>query len=342
MVSRRSVLWGAGAAAATAMLPGTGVVAAASRDPGVEVLADLSYAPRVGNAHRLDLYLPAGGGGPWPVVLWSRGSAWESDDGNTGGERVARALSGRGYAVAAVAVRSSEQARFPAQVHDGKAAVRWVRAHAGEFGLDAQRLAFMGSSSGGWLAAMVGATAGVTALEGSVGETGRSSAVDAVVDLFGPSDFGLLTRQMPEGACPDYNRAEGLSGCHDDPGSPESRLLGTPVGSDPQRVARADPGRYVSAGGPRWLLMHGTGDRTVPVGQSEVLHEALTRVGADSTFYRLQTRAHDDAFLDETAGHTGRQVLSSSAGGSREVQAGPATWSAVADFLDRALPARLG
>jgi acetyl esterase/lipase len=299
------------------------------------VMRDLSYAPRVGNAHRMDLYLPPEATGVCPVVVWSAGSAWLADNGNTGGERVARALCGRGFAVAAVAVRSSGQARFPAQVHDGKAAVRWLRANAARYGLDADRIAVMGNSSGGWLASMLGATAGVVALEGDLGPTSVSSEVQAVVDLYGPTDFLLMDGHMHEGAVERFNQITGGSRGHDDAASPESRLIGAEIQTVPGRVAEADPSRWVRRGGPPWLILHGTADPLVPFHQSELLLSALERAGVPATLYEMSGRVHEHDYLDEARDFTPRRVRHA-AGGSVAGQA-PATWVLIADFLDAAL-----
>ncbi|MEB3370895.1 alpha/beta hydrolase [Saccharopolyspora mangrovi] len=299
------------------------------------VMRDLGYAPRVGNAGRMDLYLPAEAAGACPVVMWTAGSAWLADNGNSGGERVARALCARGYAVAAVAVRSSQQARFPGQVHDGKAAVRWLRANAARYGLDGERIAVMGTSSGGWLASMLGATAGVVGMEGDLGPTSVSSEVQAVVDLYGPTDFLAMDSHMPAGAIEGFNRITGGTRGHDDPASPESRLIGAEIQTVPGRVAEADPSQWVRCGCPPWLILHGTSDPLVPYHQSELLLAALHRAGVAATLYEMSGRVHEHDYLDETRDFTPHQVHHA-AGGALTGQA-PATWSLIADFLDTTL-----
>ncbi|GAB3689551.1 alpha/beta hydrolase fold domain-containing protein [Saccharopolyspora tripterygii] len=299
------------------------------------VMRELVYAPRVGNAHRMDLYLPAEATGPCPVVVWSAGSSWLADNGNTGGERVARALCARGYAVAAVAVRSSEQARFPAQVHDGKAAVRWLRSQAQRYGLDGERIAVMGNAAGGWLASMLGATAGVVALEGDLGPAGVSSEVQAVVDLYGPTDFLLMNGHMPEGAIERFNGITGGVRGHDDAVSPESRLIGAEIQTVPERVAEADPSRWVRPGGPPWLILHGASDPLVPFHQSALLLRALEAAGVPATLYEMSGRVHEHDYLDETRDFTPRQVHHAAGGGVSG--RAPATWGLIADFLDAAL-----
>lgn len=112
---------------------------------------DLEYAPADppgSNGHKLDLYIPADAKGPLPVVVWTAGSAWMADTGKNGGGLVAQQLNPAGYAVAGVSVRSSSQTKFPGQLHDIKAAIRWLRANAMKYNFDSNHIAIMGDSSG--------------------------------------------------------------------------------------------------------------------------------------------------------------------------------------------------
>jgi acetyl esterase/lipase len=261
------------------------------------VLTGLDYAPAEppdSRGHRLDLYLPDGDG-PWPVLIACGGSAFLDDGGSYYAAELAPWFTGADFAVAGVCTRSSGQARFPAQVHDVKAAIRGLRAHAGEHGLDSDRFAIMGDSSGGWTAAMAGLTG--DRLEGSVGETGGSSRVQAVVDLYGPTDFLQMDAQMLPGACARFNELMGLSDCHDDPGSPESRLMGFPIRIRPDEVAAANPCAYASADAPPFLIAHGQLDELVPHGQSELLFEALAAAGAEATFFSVPGIGHDKGIV---------------------------------------------
>ena len=121
---------------------------------GSEVLRDLAYAPPEpagSQGHLLDLYLPQRTGQPVPVVLWSHGSGWMRENGREGADVVAARLNPLGIAVAGVAVRSSANAQFPGQLHDIKAAIRYLKNDARRYGLDPDRFATMGESSGdGW------------------------------------------------------------------------------------------------------------------------------------------------------------------------------------------------
>ena len=205
---------------------------------------------------------------------------------------IARYFTARGWAVAGVSVRSSAQAVFPAQVHDVKAAIRWLRANADRHHLDPGRVAIMGDSSGGWLAAMAAVTGAAGELEGDVGVSGPSSAVQAAVDLYGPADFLTMDAQMRPGACERFNAAYGLRDCHDDPASPASRLMGFPIRDRPDLVARASPATYASPSVPPTLILHGRDDDLVPEQQSADLHQALLAAGAPVRYVPVPRAGH--------------------------------------------------
>lgn len=303
----------------------------------VRVLTDQAYAEPVdgsATAHLLDLHLPDGAPGPWPVVLFQAGSAFRSDDtkgGSTGlsGGTTAAGLAQRwgplGYAVAGVNVRSSAQARFPAQLHDVKAAVRYLRSRADELGLDAGRVVTAGTSSGGWGAVMAGVVTGVPELEGAeLGHADQPSDVQAVVDLFGPTAFLRMDAQrLPDGQE------------HDPAGSPESELLGFPIQSDPAATERTDPTGYVSAGSPPVWIAHGTADPLVPHQQSELLFAAYERAGATASLTLVTGAGHTDAYLSTGAPD---RVVRTTAGGTTTEGSGPdPTYDAVLAFLQEHL-----
>jgi acetyl esterase/lipase len=219
----------------------------------------------------LDLHLPPEGPPP-PVVLFVHGGGWRLGSRHSAGPAYAAPepftrLAQAGIAVAAVDHRLSGEATWPAQLHDVKAAVRWLRARADELGVDGERVAAWGESSGGHLAALLGLTGDDPALEGDVGVTGPSSAVDAVVAWYAPSDVAAVATDT--GADPL------------DPASREAQLLGGPPPERPDAAAQASPLTHVRPGVPPFLLLHGAADRLVPCVQSERLYAALLEAGAD-------------------------------------------------------------
>src|SRR5688572_20101309 len=170
---------------------------AQDRDPPPKVASDICFAEVDGQKLLLDLYLPANTTQP-PLLVWVHGGAWR------GGSRANPPLGflvDQGYAVASVDYRLSPVARFPAQVHDIKAAIRYLRARESEHGYDARRVAILGSSAGGHLAALVGLTNGHAELEGKVGEHADQYAnVQAIVDYYGPTNFlTILKQSTPHG-----------------------------------------------------------------------------------------------------------------------------------------------
>jgi len=226
---------------------------------GVKISRNLIYAKTPEKDLKLDLYLPeAKPTAPLPLVVWVHGGAWQN---GSKANPPAAPMAARGYAVASVAYRLSHEAAFPAQLHDVKAAIRWLRNHAGEYGIDGSRIGVWGSSAGGHLVALLGTTGDAPDLEGSVGESG-SSRVQAVVDYYGPAD---LRRMSMFPSTID----------HDSPTAPESRLIGGPVQQNAAKADAAGAVKWASAGDAPFLIVHGDSDLSVPLEQSERLHRAL-------------------------------------------------------------------
>jgi len=243
---------------------------------GTTVHRDLAYVANGHDRQKLDLYLPADAQRP-PLVVMIHGGAFRM--GSKEGENPVPFLA-EGYAVASINYRLSGQAIFPAQIEDCKAAVRWLRAHAAQYGYDPGRFGVIGSSAGGHLAAMLG-TAGSTA-EFDVGAyLDASSRVQAVVDRFGPTDFLQMdAHRLPAGQT------------HNTPDSPESQLVGGNLQDNPDKARRANPITYVTRNAPPFLIIHGDNDPLVPHHQSELLVSALKKAGVPVTFYTVKGGGH--------------------------------------------------
>lgn len=323
-----------------AAIPGA---ASASQRPGVTppppaVINDISYAPAEpadSRGHLLDLYLPSSvGNARRPLVIWTGGSAWLADNGKDSAGPIADVFTAKGYAVAGVSIRSSSQAAFPAQVYDIKAAIRWLRAHAAQYRLDPDRFAIMGDSSGGWTTAMAGLTGGVSALEGSVGVTGVSSRVQAAVAFYPPTDFLRMDEQMLPGACAFFNQILGLTDCHNDPLSPESRLVGCAIQTCPQAAGKANPINYVDRRDPPMMILHGQADPLVPPGQSVLLYDAIrSRCGA-AGLYSVPNAGHNWREILDPANHES-QTFSLTFGCRQWTSVGTPdpTWGTIERFL---------
>ena len=245
---------------------------------GVIVHPDLTYVSSGHPRQVLDLYLPSAVG-PLPLIIWIHGGAFRMGSKQ---DHVPFAMLAQGYAIAALNYRLSQHARFPAQIEDCKAAVRWLRAHADTYRLDPSHFASWGESAGGHLAAMLGAAGHERSFD--VGEhLEHSSHVQAVLDFFGPTDFRQMdAHRLPEGMV------------HDPANSPESALVGGPIQDRPAEVARANPITYVTAEAPPFLIVHGDCDPLVPYHQSTLLVAALRAVGVPVTFYTVVGTGHGD------------------------------------------------
>jgi len=271
---------------------------------------DIAYAYK-SSAQKLDIYLPDEGGGPFPVIVSIHGGAFMGCD--KADAQVMPMLEGlkRGYAVVAINYRLSWEARFPALVHDVKAAVRWIRANASQYFFDKRKIAVWGRSAGGYLSVMLGTSAAVKELEDiSLGNPDQSCDVQAVVDWFGPTNFLTMDELLIEAGLPPE---EGME--HSGVNSPESLLLGEQITKIPELVQAANPETYITPATPPFFIQHGTQDATVPVQHSIGLAAKLRNaIGEDKVVLELiEGAAHEDprfespenvqkvfAFLDRT------------------------------------------
>lgn len=252
---------------------------------------DLDYVGDRHIGHRLDIHLPQGKVAPYPIVICIYGSAWFSNNSKGAAFKsgIGQVLLDSGFAVVNINHRSSGDAIFPAQIQDVKAAIRFVRANAEHFSLDASFIGITGWSSGGHLAAFAGTTSGLASfeldgetidIEGSLGAfTGTSSEVDAVVNWFGPTDFLIMD------AC-------GSSFSHDAKKSPESSLVGGAIQSNKNACRLADPATYVKKDNPPFLIIHGDKDPLVPHCQSEHLNQKMQGTGARSELIIVEGGKH--------------------------------------------------
>jgi acetyl esterase/lipase len=233
---------------------------------------DLAYAG-LSTAQKLDLYLPDGGG-PHPLIISVHGGAFMGGD--KGDTQVTPMLAGleRGYAVASINYRMSGEALFPVLIQDAKAAVRWLRAHAGEYSLDPLRFAAWGGSAGGWQVLMLGVTGGTAEFsDPCLPIAPESDAVQAVVAWFPPTNFLKMDEHLAaSGFAPRAEEA------HSGADSPESLLLGGKISEIPAAVRAANPETYLHPAIPPMLLQHGTGDRVVPHQQSVEFAEKASRI----------------------------------------------------------------
>jgi acetyl esterase/lipase len=211
---------------------------------------------------------------PMPVVVFIFGGAFRTGNKDIGIQKLLP-FAQKGYLCASIEYRYSSQAHFPAQVHDVKCAVRYLRAAAAELHLDPNRIGVFGESSGGYLTTMLAVTAGVPELEGDGGWAEQSSQIQAAVVFFGPTDFLAM------------NSAGSIQD-HEAPDSPESELVGGAIRLHPEKTAATNPMRHIKLGQslPPMLLIHGDADPLVPFGQSELLYAALENANAPVRFLK--------------------------------------------------------
>jgi acetyl esterase/lipase len=223
---------------------------------------DVPYASQ-SPTQKLDIYLPDEGEGPFPVVVAIHGGAWAL--GNKRDTQLVPMLEGlkRGFAVVSVGYRLSDEALFPSQIYDCKAAIRYIRARGAEYCIDGDRIGVWGPSAGGHLSALVGTSAGVRELEDlSMGNPDVPSSVLAVVDWCGPTEsFLTMDEELTESGAGVPN--------HSEENSPESRLLGHKITEVLDLVRFASPMTYITPDIPYFLIQHGLEDQIVPIQQSE-------------------------------------------------------------------------
>jgi acetyl esterase/lipase len=259
--------------------------------PPVRIIADQIYSRAGGQDRLADVFIPTSADRP-PVVLWLHGGGWRFGDRRLAPDLAAFAQAS-GLGVVSIDYRLSDEARFPAPVEDVKTAVRWMRSSAQELGLDGGRIGLWGSSAGAHLAACAALSGEHQFITGEYPD--YSSAVQAVVDGYGPMDFGSIDadRQVSASLGTD---AESLGignlVAAGDPDSFESRFLGVPVAASPDAVKLADPVHYLRPGSPPFLILHGQADTLIPCKQSEYLFRAIEGTGNEATLVLFEKLKH--------------------------------------------------
>jgi acetyl esterase/lipase len=247
---------------------------------------DLAYAS-ASDTQKLNLYLPTSGTGPFPVVINIHGGGFKFGDKGMLSEATGKALLNAGYAVASIDYRLSGEAQFPAAVQDAKAAVRFLRANAGEYNLNPDKIAVFGQSAGGNIASMVGVTGNISDYDdASLGNEGVSSAVQAVINQYGPTDFLQMDDQAKAQGCSASDQK------HNDAGSFESAYIGAEIQTLPDQVEKSNPITYISTDTPPFLIQKGDQDCTVPVENTKMLADALGAANLDVTYTSLAGAGH--------------------------------------------------
>ncbi len=273
---------------------------------GITTQRNVTYCTAGGEALKMDLFLPRPGNGPAPVVVYIHGGSW------VGGDKFEVGLAGnelakKGYVVASINYRLGPKHKWPAQIQDAKCAVRYLRASARQYNLDPHRIAAWGSSAGGHLAAMLGLTDASAGFDNSGQYLDQPSRVQAVVDMFGPTD---LNAYDPDRFSKGIGQAV-FGVTRDEPGAREL-------------LRRASPVTYATnAAGVPFLILHGDKDSLVPLSQSQAFYDRLIAGGSQAELVVVKNGEHGfrptggpidpttaqirnriDNFLDRTLGNT--------------------------------------
>lgn len=249
-----------------------------SKNIKVKVLQNLVYEKNPNKTLLLDLYLPEHQPDqPLPLLIYIHGGGWLSGDKEY---CPAKIVVQRNYAMACITYRFSSEAIFPAQIHDVKTAVRWLRKNADKYDLDPNNFGAWGPSAGGHLSALLGTSAGVKKLESTNKNQEISSAVQAVCAWYPPTDFTQVPPAFEEPI------TAGIEEKYKDKQwyiytEATHKLLGGPVSQKSELSVLANPITHIDVQDPPFLIMHGEKDRVVPISQSVLLADALSKKGVE-------------------------------------------------------------
>ena len=240
-----------------------------------KVIKDIEFAKVGGQSLKLDLYLPAKQKNT-ALVIWIHGGGWRN---GTKEKCFITWLPEHGYAMASISYRLSNVAKFPAQLHDCKGAVRWLRAHAKQYGFNPDKFYVAGASAGGHLTALMATTSGHEKLEGTTGgNLKQSSAVQGAIDYYGATDFILRSKTQPSRA--------------NEKGSVVYDLLGGGAHEKIEAAKLASACYHISKDDVPLLIFHGTMDKTVLIDQSQAIDRKYRKAGLSVEFHTIEGAGH--------------------------------------------------
>ncbi|MFC1735071.1 alpha/beta hydrolase fold domain-containing protein [Candidatus Hydrogenedentota bacterium] len=239
---------------------------------GIRVETDVPYGKGSDRTLLLDVFRPENAEGPLPGLVCIHGGGWRNGS-KEQPRPIVTGIAKRGFVCVSIMYRLSAEAVFPAAFEDSKCAVRWFRANAERLGVDPERIGAMGFSAGGTLTALLGVTNGIKEFEGTGGNEGVSSDVQAALNFFGPTDMLEM----------------GLSGRAD---NAAGLWIGADPREDPGAFLRASPLSYVSKNSVPFLFWHGTEDALVPLEHSTLMKDALKKVGVHAEMFPIDGLGH--------------------------------------------------
>jgi acetyl esterase/lipase len=238
-----------------------------------EALTDVPYCTTGASLQKMDLYFPDSGG-PWPVLAYVHGGSWMHGD-KTEAIVFADRMTSQGYLLVSINYRLYPEGKFPNMIEDVKCAIRFLRAHAGEYNLDPNRIAAMGPSAGGHLVSLLGASD--VSAGWDVGEyLDQSSRVQAVIAMAPVTD---LTRKFPNA---DIEAMRG-------------------VGFGEDNIVRASPITHVTPDDPPFLFIHGDRDEVVPFEQSQLIYDRLVQTNVPAQLVIVKNAGHSLTTPDGSA-----------------------------------------
>lgn len=256
--------------------------ALAAAEDNVIIERDVVYGEADGVDLKLDLIRPRNQGDqPLPAIVWIHGGGWKSGSKNSGiGTSIRYAQTGN-YVCATIDYRLSGVSKWPSQIHDCKAAIRWLKKNSRKYNLDKDRIGVWGHSAGGHLTAMMATTANLEAFEGESGNPDESTQIACGVMLAGVGDF-IAYKDFPRKSWGQPNS----------PGGAEHDLFGHPLDQFEEKVRLASPVNHASCDDPPLLIVHGENDPILPLHQAQLLHKALREAGAEVAFVKVVNGGH--------------------------------------------------
>jgi len=245
------------------------------------VVRDLNYAGTEEPRQTLDVYVPkTPPGKPLPLLVFIHGGGWENGNKDNFGPMIAPLIGDGAFIGASINYRLTDKGIFPAQIHDCKAAIRWLRAHAKDYGIDKDKIGVFGISAGGHLVSLLGTSGDVKEMEGTVGgNLDQSSRVSCVIDFCGPSNFPTFPGK---GSVIDSEK----------PGTAVTKLFGGPMSQHMDLARAASPVTYATKDDPPFLIIHGTKDNLVPYDQAVEFNKSLQDAGVSATLLTGQNGGH--------------------------------------------------
>jgi len=251
----------------------TGLLGAQEKKTEVRVERDITYGKGGDQDLKLDLAMPKDGAGPFPTIVCVHGGGWKAGNRQSLAKTI-EGMAARGYVAVTISYRFSQVAKFPAQIEDCKAAVRWLRANADKYHVNPDRIGAVGFSAGGHLVCLLGTADKNDGLEGQGGNPEQSSRVQAVVSFFGPTDFTTKTWS-------DEVEKEFLI-----------PLFGATLEENPTLYKKGSSISYVTKDDPPFLFFHGTEDRLVGLRHSQLLADKLKGVGVNAKVVVMEGEGH--------------------------------------------------